>query len=259
MLFREKAYRNLKGLKIARNTLAIHQLLFADDLLIFGKATHKEATSIQSCLKKYCLWSGQSINNGKSSIRFSSNIHPSTATLILDILPFSPNHTKSIYLGLPILFGNSKTAIFQNIIEKVKSKVKGWRAKSLSQVGRLVLIKSVATAIPSYAMSTFLLPKSICSQLDRVFKNFWWGFPTLNTLNLSLKSWNSICTPKALGGLGIRRMKDVNLALISKLGWKLLTGSDSLWASQLTGKYLQTDSFLSPSSHSVTSWLWKGI
>jgi hypothetical protein len=55
----------------------------------------------------------------------------------------------------------------------VKSKVEGWRAKFLSQASRLVLIKSVAAAIPSYAMNTFLLPKSICSNLDKVFKNFW--------------------------------------------------------------------------------------
>jgi hypothetical protein len=92
-----------------------------------------------------------------------------------------------------------------------------------------------------------------------VFKNFWWGFLASKTRKLSLKSWNSICTPKAFGGLGIKRMKDVNLAFISKLGWKLFTGLQSLWASQLTGKYLQTDSFLSPSSHFATSWLWKGI
>jgi hypothetical protein len=176
LLFREEAFGNLKGQSIARNTLPIHHLLFADDLLIFGKATHKEATFIQTCLTKYCHWSGQSINNGKSSIRFSSNTKPPTAALILDILPFSPNHSKSIYLGLPILFGDAKSAAFQNIIEKVKSKVEGWCAKSLSQVGRLTLIKSVAATIPSYAMSTFLLPKSICSQLDRVFKKFWWGF-----------------------------------------------------------------------------------
>jgi hypothetical protein len=114
-LFREEAYGNLKGLKIARNTLAIYHPLFADDLLIFGKATLKEATSIQSFLKKYYFWSDQSINNGKSSIRFSSNTHPSTVALILDILPFSPNHTKSIYLGLLILFGNSKTAAFKSL------------------------------------------------------------------------------------------------------------------------------------------------
>jgi hypothetical protein len=54
-------------------------------------------------------------------------------------------------------------------------------------------------------------------------------------------------------------MKEVNLALISKLGWKLLSSSDSPWVSQLSGKYLQTGSFLSPSSFSSSSWLWKGI
>jgi hypothetical protein len=121
-----------------------------------------------------------------------------------------------------------------------------------------MLIKFVVAAIPSYAMSTFLLPKSICNQLDRTFKNFWWGFPTSKTRNLSLKSWNSLCIPKALGGFGLRRMKEVNLALIAKLGWKHLTGANSLLVSQLSGKYLIVESFLSPSSISATSLLWKG-
>jgi hypothetical protein len=259
LLFKEEAAGNIKGLKISKTTPAIHHLLFADDLLIFGKATPKEATCIHSCLKKYCLWSSQSINNGKSSIKFSRNINHVTADLILDILPFSSFPFRSIYLGLPILFGNSKRSAFLNIIDKVKSKVEGWHGKTLSQAGRLVLIKLVAAAIPFYAMNTFLLPNNICSQLDKVFKNFWWGFLASKTRNLSLKSWNSICTPKVLGGLGIIKMKEVNLALISKLGWKLLTGSESPWVSQLSGKYLQTGSLISPSSLSSSSWLWKGI
>jgi hypothetical protein len=109
-------------------------------------------------------------------------------------------------------------------------------------------------------MSSFLIPKSICSHLDRSFKNLWWGFSSSKSRNLSLKSWNSLCIPKALGGLGLRKMKDVNLALLAKLGWKLLTGANTLWVSQLTGKYLfSSNSFLSPSSISATSWLWKGI
>jgi hypothetical protein len=62
-----------------------------------------------------------------------------------------------------------------------------------------------------------------------------------------------------MGGLGIRKMREVNLALISKLGWQLLNNSDSLWVSQLQGKYLNSNSFLSPSPLSSSSWLWKGI
>jgi hypothetical protein len=138
--------------------------------------------------------------------------------LILNILPYSLNPTNSTYLGLPILFGNSKKDVFQNIIDRVNSKMDGWCAKTLSQAGRMILIKFVAVVIPFYAISTFLLPKSICNQLNRTFKNFWWGFPSSKTRNFSLKSWNSLCNPKALGGLGLRKMKDVNLALIAKLG-----------------------------------------
>jgi hypothetical protein len=172
LLFKEESLGNIKGLKISRNNLAINHLLFADDLLIFGKANLKEASSIKTCLQKYCLWSGQTINNGKSSIRFSKNTNFITAAKILDIIPFSTNSPNSIHLHLPILFGNSKKEAFQSIIDKVSSKVEGWRAKTLSQAGRLTLIKSVAAAIPSNAMSTFLLPLSICRRLDRIFKNF---------------------------------------------------------------------------------------
>jgi hypothetical protein len=99
-------------------------------------------------------------------------------------------------LGLPLLFGKAKTSAFKDILGKVSRKIDGWRAKTLSQAGRSVLIKLVTTTIPSYAMSSFLLPTSICSSLDRAFKKFWWGFPKDKARNLFLKSWNSICLPK---------------------------------------------------------------
>jgi hypothetical protein len=55
-------------------------------------------------------------------------------------------------------------------------------------------------------------------------------------------------------------MREVNLALITKLGWNLLTKTDSLWVSQLHCKYLNSYTFLSPPSlSSSSSWLWKGI
>jgi hypothetical protein len=37
LLFKKEAVGNIKGLKISRAILAIHHLLFVDDLLIFGK------------------------------------------------------------------------------------------------------------------------------------------------------------------------------------------------------------------------------
>jgi hypothetical protein len=248
LLFREEIKGYINGLRIARNCSLIHHLLFAKYLLMFGKVSVSEATCLKSCLDKYCSWFGQSVNASKSSIRFSKNTNPAISVAITSLLPYFTNPTKSLYLGLSILMGNSKKIAFQGIIDKVHSRIDGWRAKTLSQASRLVLIKLVAAAFPSDAMSSFLLPISCCKELNRLFKNFWWGFPSKKARNLSLKAWDSICFPKVLGGLGIRKMREVSMALISKLGWKLLNNSDSLWVSQLQGKYLNSNSFLPPLS-----------
>jgi hypothetical protein len=169
---------SIKGLRIAINCALIHHLLFADDLLLFGKASISKATCFKSCLDKYCYWSGQSINASNSSIHFSRNTKTATSTAIKILFRFNENPLKSLYLGLPIFLGNSKKRGFQGIIDKVHMhiKIEGWRAKTLSQAGRLVLIKSVAAVIPTYAMSSFLIPNNCCKELDRTFKNFWWGF-----------------------------------------------------------------------------------
>ena len=54
-------------------------------------------------------------------------------------------------------------------------------------------------------------------------------------------------------------MHGFNLSLITKLGWKMLTQTDSLWVKQLQNKYIKYEDFLSSPISSSASWLWKGI
>jgi len=127
------------------------------------------------------------------------NTSPASIHSITGILPFKTTAATAKYLGLPFIIGKSKKEAFQAILARVHGKIDGWRAKTLSQAGRTVLIKATTSSIPSYTMSTFLLPKSLCATLDKCFKDFWWGFPKGKTRNLSLKSWRSICIPVILG------------------------------------------------------------
>lgn len=48
------------------------------------------------------------------------------------------------------------------------------------------------------------------------------------------KCWDSICLPKSVGGLGFKRMFDVNKALIAKLVWSVASSHDKLWVWLLT-------------------------
>jgi hypothetical protein len=127
------------------------------------------------------------INASKSSIKLSKNIFPSKSEAISSIFPYPSNQCTSLYLGLPILMGNSKKRAFQGIIDKILGRIEGWKAKSLSQAGRLVLIKFVAAALPSYAMSSFLLSKSFCSELDRIFQEFFVGVFCKNKIKKNIK------------------------------------------------------------------------
>lgn len=81
---------------------------------------------------------------------------------IQTILPYTCTPATARHLGLPLLFGKSKSAVFLDILDKVQAKIDGWLSKTLSQARKTVLVKVVASAIPSYAMSTFLFPDEFC-------------------------------------------------------------------------------------------------
>ena len=56
------------------------------------------------------------------------------------------------YLRIPLFWGKSKTIAIGYINEKIIKKLNDWRRNVLSQRGREVLIKAVASAIPIYTM-----------------------------------------------------------------------------------------------------------
>lgn len=121
------------------------------------------------------------------------------------------------YLGVPLEVPRSKSQACNDIQESINRCLAGWKARSLSQAGRTVLLQSVAMALPSYYMYVFLLPKQVCRRLDTNIKNFWWGFDG-TVRRLHPKSWASICKSKLCVGLGLRRMEDLNRAFVAKLG-----------------------------------------
>ena len=54
-------------------------------------------------------------------------------------------------------------------------RVQGWKQSLLSHASRTCFIKAVAAAVPIYPMSSLLFPKNICSKIDALLSDFWWG------------------------------------------------------------------------------------
>jgi hypothetical protein len=67
-------------------------------------------------------------------------------------------------------------------------KVQSWSGKHLSKAGREVLVKSVVEVIPTYCMSTILLPEFLGKEPDGMINSFWWG-----QINLQAKVLTGYC------------------------------------------------------------------
>ena len=147
------------------------------------------------------------------------------------------------YLGLPLLVGRSKQNTFRALKEKLDNKPSGWKEKLLSQAGKEVLIKAVAQAIPTYTMSVFKLPNSLCDDLIKIIRRFWWGMKDGKN-KMAWLSWEKMCAPKEKGGLGFQDLIAFNLALLAKQGWHLQMNPNSLVHQVLKARYFPQTDFL---------------
>jgi hypothetical protein len=165
----------LNGIKVAPSALMVNHLLFADDSLLFFRATRENAKEIKEVLHLYCQASGQMVNMEKSSIHFAKGCCQSLREVIKEELDVHNEALSQKYLGLPSDVGVSTYGAFKYLKDRIWEKVQGWMERCLSAGGKEVLIKSVAQAIPTYSMSCFRLPRGLCQHIDSLLRNFWWG------------------------------------------------------------------------------------
>lgn len=122
----------------------------------------------------------------------------------------------------------------------------------------MVLLKAVLAAMPTYTMSCFKLPVSLCKQIQTVLTRFWWDVkPELR--KMSWISWDKLTFPKSAGGLGFREIEVFNDALLAKHTWRLIKDPTSLLGRILLNKYYHDSDILSCSAPNSASHGWRGI
>jgi hypothetical protein len=144
----------LNGIKVAPTAQTVNHLLFADDSLLFFKASSEGASEMKKLLTKYCDALGQRINMDKSSIFFSKGCPKVLREGIKVKLEVQRETLNEKYLGMSSNVGKSKSGVFKYLRDKVWKKLLGWLEQLLSVGGKEVLIKAVALAVPTYYMSS---------------------------------------------------------------------------------------------------------
>ena len=164
-----------RGFSLCKRGPKISHLFFADDTLLFCKASMADLQAIQVILALYEEASSQKLNREKTTIFFSKAVKEDTKALISNFLQVPEVKEYENYLGLPAVLGRKRKAILNYIKERVWSKLQGWKEKLLSQASREILLKAVVQAIPTFAMSCFKLPVGLCHEIEALIHKFFWG------------------------------------------------------------------------------------
>jgi ribonuclease HI len=249
---------SLQGISLCRNGPKITHLFFADDCLLFSKATLRDCAIIQGILTTYENASGQQVNRDKTAIFFSKAAPMTTQNAIKDSLGVPIIRQYEKYLGLPSLVGRHRVASFSHIKERVWSKIKGWKGRILSQAGREIMIKAVAQAVPTYAMSCFKLPVQLCQEIEAMIQKFWWS-QGQDQNKICWVKWKSLCHPKGVGGMGFRELRKFNDALLGKQVWRLLKNTSSLFHRVFKAKFFPNGTLLDAKTNRRGSYAWQSI
>lgn len=160
---------------VGKDKIPISHLMFADDLLIFGRVDKSTSTTLKRILNTFCDLSGQKINEDKSILIFSPNTPRDDRAIFQDTLQVRQSENLGLYLGLPLSHKRPSRGEVQFVVDKVKRKLAMWKVKLLSRTGRLTLIKASMNTVASYYMQVTHFPRKILQELDRICNDFFGG------------------------------------------------------------------------------------
>ena len=200
--------------------------------MMFCHSTPENCHALSKLLLDYEALPGQKVNTAKSAITFSSKMPQEVKTAAKQILGITKEGGVRKYLGLPEHFGRRKRDLFTSIVDRKRQRAANWSTCFLSKAGKLTMMQSVLTAIPSYTMSCFELPLSLCKRIQSALTRFWWDSSS-EKRSICWFFWDNLAQPKAAGGLGLRDIQLFNQALLPKLAWRIITVPDCLIARAL--------------------------
>ncbi|XP_074270707.1 uncharacterized protein LOC141594598 [Silene latifolia] len=238
---------------LGKGGASFSHLLFADDILLFGRASEKNLCAVQDTLHTFCSSSGQKINFSKSKLLFSKHTSTVHTNMFETALGIKATSNLGTYLGFPLKGTKPNKTDLRHIVDAIQTKLSNWKTNFLSKAGRLCLINSTISAIPSHSMQCIRLPSSILGDIDKITRSFLWSGSSSKKLHLS--NWDLVTLPLAHGGLGVKAARPLNDAYSMKLSWNILLNKKSLSSVAIRSKYPT----LSPYSFRLGSHIWKNV
>lgn len=127
--------------------------------------------------------------------------------------------------------------LWHSLIDSSVNQLEGWKRKWLTLAGRLMLLKSVLSALPIYSMMALKIPEKVIRCINRGMRKFLWNGKEAKD-KIPLMAWDKVCQPKLTRGASLRKWTFLNEALGAKLVWQMYSHPNQKWIQILKHKYL---------------------
>ncbi|XP_024004030.1 uncharacterized protein LOC112081502 [Eutrema salsugineum] len=235
----------------------VTHLSFADDLLIFFDGSETSLIGILGILEEFKSISGLAINREKSFL-FLDGGNLADHRDLCDRHGLALGSLPMRYLGVPLTSKKMTKHDYQLLVEKIAKRFSSWTVRQLSFAGRLQLVQAVIYSTINFWASIFILPNQCIATLERMCNAFLWSGAPSSARGARI-SWDSVCSPKSSGGLGLRRLHDWNKVLGLKLIWLIFTSAGSLWVSWIRLNRFHSATFWDLQDSTSGSWIWKRL
>ncbi|RVW69709.1 hypothetical protein CK203_060610 [Vitis vinifera] len=172
----------------------ISHLLFANDTIIFCKASQQQVTHLCWLLMWFEAMSRLKINLEESEV-----IPIGEVDLLEELaceIGCKVGKLPSFYLGLPLGASHKFVAVWDGVEERFQRRLSLWKRHYLSKGGRLTLLRSTLPSLPIYFMSLFTIPRFVKLRRIKFWKDRWCSeeplceiFPSLFALSDSKEAW----------------------------------------------------------------------
>lgn len=145
--------KEFKLFGLPRGSPKINYFSFADDMIILCKAYLTTLQVVAGTLERYETVSGQKVNKEKSAIYFHKRLSQGVVVMAKVDIAILRKEFSFTYLIIPIFHMKKNKLFYQSIMNKISTKLQGWKGKILSYGGRAVLTKHVLQRIPIHYLS----------------------------------------------------------------------------------------------------------
>ncbi|KAL3692735.1 hypothetical protein R1sor_006386 [Riccia sorocarpa] len=223
----EERNGNIQGLNIGGGHSLLHQL-FADDTGICITAEEEQFESLKEVIQEFESASGARLNLQKSVVmQLTPRQHPTWMDEAGCEIVGAGRSFK--YLGVSTSSPIDEKTITEDIVQKLMRKLKHWSNRLLSWPAKTILLKHVLAATPVYQLMSVGLCKDGLEELERLCRNFLWGWNKEGNPKHSLIAWERIAQEKGKGGLGWTSFRKMADALNVRLVGRILEGGNTEW------------------------------